>query len=554
MKKLQATLALFMIVTLTGCSATKGIPTFAQSPNKASTVETVSVSSLSETAQDWFSDRDLSGDYSITSSTSISLEGSTATVKGSGASVSGSAVTIFKEGVYLLSGNLTDGQIVIDAEKKDKVQLVLHNVQISSQTSAPIYVKKADKVFISLEDGTENTLANGGSYVPIDDNNIDSVVFSKTDLTINGSGALTILAEAGHGIVSKDSLTIGSGTYQITAAEHGITGKDSIAIAAGSLNITAGEDGIHAKNSDDTTLGNLYIAGGTFVIETAGDAVSATGDIQIDGGSFRLTTGGGSKAAEMKANDKNGFRGGWFGSNSQAQDTTDSVSAKGIKADGNLTVAGESFLLDTADDAVHAGGDLLISGGNWTISAGDDGIHADKNVTIQGGTFSIPYCYEGVEGLNVTMDDGDFDIISVDDGFNAAGGMDGSGSPNQNRGNHAIVINGGTIRILSDGDSLDSNGSITLNGGKLNLTCNGNGNTAVDCDGSYTNNGAEIITNDGSEENGGSFGPGHGGMHAGFSGMPDGQQRPGGEPPIHGDRGFFQGKMPPGNDGPQPPA
>lgn len=533
MKLFKALFLLIMAMALTGCASEKQLPSVTETTQSTTLPASIADNSL-------FSERDLAGTYDESSAVSISLNGTYAAVNGSGASVSGTTVTITEEGVYLLSGSLDNGQIIVDANKNDKIQLVLDNASITSQTSAPVYIRKADKVFITLADGSENCLENSGSYAAIDDSNIDSVIFSKADMTLNGNGELTILANAGHGIVSKDSLTIGNGIYWITAAEHGITAKDNLSIAAGSLNITAGEDGIHAKNSEDTALGNLCIAGGELVIESGEDAVFASGSLRIDGGSYRLTTGGGSKAGSMKPGDS---RGGWFGWDMRMTDSNaDTPSAKGIKSDGTITVTAGVFFLDTADDAVHAGGDILISGGDWSISTADDGIHADQNVIIQDGSFRIPYCYEGVEGLNVTVDGGTFDITSTDDGFNAAGGMDASSGFRAPGGSsNAITINGGSITIVSDGDSLDSNGSITLNGGKLRLVCNGNGNTAVDCDGNFVNNGADITTNDGSE-NGTEFG-----MHRGmgkfgkdeFKNMPDGRTTP-------RDNGGFRPKSAPG--------
>ena len=157
---------------------------------------------------------------------------------------------------------------------------------------------------------------------------------------------------------------------------------------------------------------------------------------------------------------------------------------------------------------------MSITGGAWTIRTGDDGIHADAAVVIQAGTFSIPYCYEGVEGQSVTIDGGALDITACDDGINAAGGADGSGMDlgfgKQDRfaadGTCFITINGGTITIVSDGDSIDSNGNLTVNGGTLDLTCSGNGNTAIDTNGTYTNNGGDVTTNDGSESGTGGMG------------------------------------------------
>ena len=178
----------------------------------------------------------------------ITLSGGSASSDSDAVQISGSTVTITDEGTYILSGTLNDGMIVVSAEDTDKIQLVLDNVEITSSDSAAIYVLEADKVFITTASGSENSLANGGEYVAIDDNNIDAVIFSKSDLTLNGAGTLTINAAAGHGVVSKDDLVLTSGAYTITAASQGLSGKDSVRIANGTYTITSGKDGIHAEN------------------------------------------------------------------------------------------------------------------------------------------------------------------------------------------------------------------------------------------------------------------------------------------------------------------
>ena len=451
--------------------------------------------------------------------------------------ISGSQVIISAEGIYRLSGTLEDGQIVINAADTDKVQLVLDGVTIHSATSAAIYALEADKVFVTLADGSENTLSNDGSYVAIDDNNIDAVIFSKTDLTLNGSGSLTIQAQAGHGVVSKDELVVTGGSYTVTSASHGMTGKDSVAIAGGVFTITSGKDGIHAENTEDTTLGALYIAGGSYTIHAQGDAISASGTLQIDGGAFELTTGEGSASVEMSTGDNLTAGGLGRSATISTQETTttetDTISQKGIKGESTYTINGGTFTINSADDCLHAGGAMVIAAGEFNLSSGDDAVHCDDALTIQSGTFTIPYCYEGIEGLSITIEGGTFDITSHDDGLNAAGGADSSGfggfggRPQDTFASSSdsfITINGGTFTIVSGGDSVDSNGDLTINGGTLDLTCNGSGDTALDCDGTYTNIGGDVTTNDGSESNPGGM-TGGGGM---------GGQRPdrgGGQPP-----------------------
>lgn len=522
---------------LSGCAAAQAEDTKGsqEDTTQEDTVPTtVSVSQM-------FSDSDLEVGYDDLTSAHITLSGTTATCDSDAVQISGSQIILTEEGTYILSGTLEDGMVIVDAEDSAKVQLVLDNVQIGSSTSAAIYVRSADKVFITTAPDSQNTLSNGGEYVAIDDNNIDSVIFSKADLTLNGSGTLTISAAAGHGIVSKDDLVLSGGTYEITAASHGISGKDSVRIASGSYTITSGKDGIHAENADDTTLGFLYIEDGTFTIHAQGDGLSAGVYLQIEGGDFSVTTGEGSASVTLETDSMGGGPGSFGAPADSTTEEDDTVSQKGVKADGTLTISGGSFQIDTVDDAIHANEDLLITGGEFHLSTGDDGIHTDTALTIQDGTFTIPYCYEGIEGLSITIDGGTYDITSADDGLNAAGGADSSGFGGRMPGQEGfggssdsfIVINGGEFVIVSTGDCIDSNGSLTINGGAVDLTCNGSGNTALDCGGTYANNGGTVTTNDGSENNPGQMGGqpgdrGQGGQPGGMGVRPGGMgQDPG---------------------------
>lgn len=546
---------LLSLALLAGCGqassgATSDAPAQSTAPAQSAATRTAA-------AGDWFSDRDLEQGYDASDAVAVALQGQSVSCASGAVDIDGGNITLREEGVYLFSGTLTDGQIVVDAGQQSKVQIVLDNASITSASSAAIYCLEADKVFLTLADGSENTLANGGCFE--DDTNVDGAVFSRTDLTLNGSGSLTVESPAGHGVVSKDELTITGGSYTVTAAAHGFAGKDSVAVAGGSFAVTAGKDGFHAENKDDDTQGAVCLAGGSFAVVAGGDGISAAAGLQIDGGDYTLTTGGGSAAATGKAGDtmprQPGLREFTAEEPAGTQDGEASAgSCKGIKAGGNLVIQGGTFVLDTADDAVHANGDGTIGGGSWTIRTGDDGIHADGAVTILGGEFSIPDCYEGIEGQTVTMEDGTLDITASDDGINAAGGADGSGADfgfgarDQFAADAdcAVVINGGTITIVSDGDSIDSNGSLTVNGGTLDLTCNGNGNTAIDASGTFTHNGGTITTNDGSESGTGGVGGGVGGGR-----MPGGS-RDGARPdhaPQDGDL-----PQPPDGDPPRPVA
>ena len=209
-----------------------------------------------------FTERDLSGEYDESEAVKITLSDDASEVNGnaSGVSIEGNTVTITEEGTYHFTGTLSEGQIIVDADEA-KVQIVLDGVEITCEESAAVYVKSADKVFVTLQDGSQNSLSHTGAYVAVDDNNIDAVIFAKSDLTLNGTGTLTIHAEDGHGIVSKDDLKISGGTYEITAAKHALSGKNSVRIADGTFTLTSGKDGIHVEN-EDTEKGFLYIADG----------------------------------------------------------------------------------------------------------------------------------------------------------------------------------------------------------------------------------------------------------------------------------------------------
>ena len=540
-------IALCTLMALSGCGAQASGEASSVPDPSPSQEAAVTTASTIDTAT-IFSDRDLEGTYDESAVIAIQLSGDSAACDSDAVTIEGSRITIGAEGVYVLSGTLADGQIVVNAGETDKVQLVLAGADITSSTSAAIYALEADKVFVTLAEGTENTLTNGGAYVAIDDNNIDAVIFAKTDLTLNGSGSLTVNAQAGHGVVSKDDLVITGGSYTITAASHGLSGKDSIAIADGAFSITSGKGGIHAENTDELSLGTLYITNGSYTITAQGDAVSAQGALQIDGGTFDLYTGEGSASVDMTTSDVSQMGGSRGGMDAQTEVTAtateeDTVSQKGIKGESTFTINGGVFTIDSADDCLHAGGAMTLAAGEFTLSSGDDAVHCDDALTIQSGAFTIPYCYEGIEGLSITIEDGTFDITSSDDGLNAAGGTDSSGfggfggQPQDTftaDSDSFITINGGTFTIVSSGDCIDSNGALTINGGTLDLTCNGSGNTTMDCDGTYANNGGNITTNDGSEVNPGQMGGGKGGAQSGGArqdgtnggGRPDGQTLP----------------------------
>ncbi len=493
--------ALSALLLLTGCSNQTNTDE-SNTPSLSKTQDSQTLLDISE----MFSDGDLDASYDENTSAMITLNGVDAECKSDAVNISGSTVTIQDEGTYILSGTLDDGMVVVNAESTDKVQLVLDGVSINSATSAAIYVAQADKVFITIADGSENSLSNGGEFVAIDDNNIDAAVFSKDDLTFNGAGTLTITSSAGHGVVSKDDLVVTNGDYSITAGEQGLSGKESIRIADGTFTITAGKDGIHAENTDDASLGFVYLANGSYHITADGDGISASNVIQIDDGNYIIKTGGGSETVTLDATGNWGWEHpGERQDKMQNTNTTeeDTVSVKGIKSARNLLVNNGTFEIDSADDALHSNANLTVNGGTWNISTGDDGLHADETTTVTAGSVAITQSYEGIEGQNITISGGSIELIASDDGLNAAGGNDQSGNGGfggfQKGGfdiatDSTITISGGSIHINASGDGVDSNGSLIVTGGETYVSGPTNdGNGSLDYNGEATISGGIFL-------------------------------------------------------------
>ena len=520
-------LALFCATALSmtavaGCTGTKSSTGNVVSSETETNAEETSAQSEAGTfsSADMFTERDLAGTYEESGAVYVTLSDDGITGETDGVAINGQMVTITAEGTYIFSGTLSEGQIVVDADNA-KVQIVFDNVDITCASSAAVYVKSAEKVFVTLAEGSQNTLRNTDEYVAIDDNNIDAVIFAKSDLTLNGTGSLTIVSAEGHGIVSKDDLKITGGTYDITAAGHALSGKDSVRIADGTFILTAEKDGIHAENADDEEKGYIYIADGDFTITSDGDGMDASNIVQIEDGTLDITAGGGAaNSLKTHESDMPGGPGGGMPQNGERPDgesmpqmgekpdgenmpqdtTTDEsgTSTKGIKAGGGMYLNGGTYQIDSADDSIHSNANITIADGTYTLATGDDGVHADDALIVNGGTITVTESYEGLEGLTVTINDGTIDITARDDGINTAGGTDQSGfgtfgdhfkgmdsaddETEETTDNEMwMELNGGYIHILAGGDGVDSNGDLTINGGEIYIDGpSDNGNSAID--------------------------------------------------------------------------
>ena len=391
-----------------------------------------------------------------------------------------SAYHITSGGTYTLSGTISDVMVTVDAKDAD-VNIILNGAVIKNTKGPAIYVREADKVAITLAEGTTNTLSDGTSYsIKDSDSTLDAAIFSRADLTINGSGTLVLNGNYKHGIVSKDDLIISSGTLKITSNKVGLNGKDCVKINSGNITINAGSDGIRSDNDEDSSKGYVYLCGGTVNITAGNDGIQAETVVKVENVALTVKAGGGSSAA-LTASDE---------------------SYKGIKAGSDIYISGGTFNINSLDDCIHSNGTITISGGAYTLSSGDDGVHADTDLAVSGSStkLSITKSYEGIEATNLLISGGNISITASDDGLNAAGGSDassasgrpGMGSFSSSTGK--IVISGGTLYIKANGDGLDANGTLAITGGAITVVGPVNGDTAIlDFDVSGTISGGTFI-------------------------------------------------------------
>lgn len=511
--------AVIMAMSVTACSTVKNSGTeISAAQTSAGLADGATVNGI-YSYDDMFTERDLDVGYDESSAVKINLADDSSTVTvgddteadaseadetkaddsetnetetaSSGVSISGNIITITKEGTYVFSGALSEGQIVVDADSA-KVQLVLDNADITCASSAAIYVKNADKTFITLAEGSENILMNTAEYEAIDDNNIDAVIFSKDDLTLNGKGTLTINSEYGHGIVSKDDLKLVGGTCNITAKNHALSGKDSVRIAAGTYNLTSGKDGIHSENADDDEKGFVYIASGDFTIESTGDGIDASYVVQIDDGDFDITAGDGAENATKTHKDIPGggagdnMGGGAPGGDKPSGEAPSGEAPSGGPSSGSASGKqtgqtppdrpdGDSFDGSRPDEKAsdNTGGQTAQTPPDKPGTDTSDAQQSDKNSQSKdiadNTTASGASSDTGSEAASSTSSDTDSEAAS------STSSDTDSTSTKGIKSDGALYVNGGTFTINSADDAFHSNSDVTINDGTYTISSGDDG-------------------------------------------------------------------------------
>lgn len=480
---------------------------------------------------------EITGEFSITST-----DGSTVTQNDS-------VYTITQAGEYTVTGLLSEGQIVVDADDNAEVTIALNGTSITCSSGSPIYIKNADNVKIKSEENTYNCIVDARAEADGNSDNSSSengnaAIYAACDLKLVGKGALSVTGNYNNGIQSKDDISIKNVTIKVNAVNNAIKGNDEVAIESGEIiAISRKGDGIKTSNSSLSTKGkqkgNVIISGGNIDIYAACDGLDAAYGVDVSGdGNLNIYTdtysdyseavaanNSGSSASsvgnppdmnnsssnsgnnpDMKGNFGSGNRAanGMPGNNSSGNSSKKSYSTKGIKAESEINISGAAINISSTDDGIHANSDsgvletgedgkgiISISGGTITISTGDDGIHADKELNITDGYINVLTSYEGLEAITINISGGQSFVYAADDGINACTG-DGTSTP-------LINITGGYVDVTTgsgDTDGIDSNGSYTQSGGMVFVkggSSSGQVSGSIDVDGNITITGGTCV-------------------------------------------------------------
>lgn len=350
---------------------------------------------------DLFTERDLAQTADTSDATTLSL-------------VSGEDVQISEEGVYVISGEATDVTITVEADKTEKVQLVLDGVSITNTDFPAIYVKSADKVFVTTAERTTNVLTVSGNFVDDGETDTDAVIFSRDDLVLNGLGTLEVNS-TDNGIASKDDLKVTGGTYVITVADDALEANDAICVAGGELSVTSDQDGLHADGDDsDDTVGYIYLGGGTLDVTAGDEGICATTYLQIDGGSVTVSANEALEATYVQIN------GGTVDLTASDDGINASYESSGIGTP-TIEIRGGTITVSVGagdTDALDSNGDIVMSGGQLDISA-QSAFDFNGTASFTGGTITV----NGEQVSEITnsrggggMVDFDYDDYDDDDG------------------------------------------------------------------------------------------------------------------------------------------
>ena len=417
--------------------------------------------------------------YDESRAAQITLTDQTATVTGQGASFSGQTLTITQGGTYVLTGSGKNIKLVVEAADTDQVHLVFQNLTLEGE-GALLRINKAQEVVISLTEGSQNALTESQAS---DDEEVKATIHSQVPLTLNGTGNLTLTALTKNALEVEDDLKVLGGTYTVKAANHGFKAEGALAIEAATLTIEAGKDGLHAEHDETTERANISLNPTQLSIAAIEDGVDAGNELTIKGGTITVSQSeeglearvirqlGGDVTIKSSDDGVNAST----GSSSKTSDTSTTSKTSDANTTSNTADTSSSASQATTDSATAS---IAASQATATPVATSqaDQANKDKNQTPpappagqappQGG--QPPQNGQGPGGM-------------------PPGGQEESDPSLQ------IILEGGTLTIDAEGDGIDSNGTVTINGGSL--VVNGSiqgGNGPLDASGDITITGGTV--------------------------------------------------------------
>ena len=378
--------------------------------------------------------------------------------------------------IYELSGTSNDGSIKLYSSKKQA--LVLDGLELTSTKGAAINNQGKKKCFVVVK-GT-NVIKDATTYssTPADEDE-KAALFSEGELVFSGNGTLTVTAQGKSGITSDDYVHfMESQVINVTSsAGHGIRGKDAVIISDGTVSVSVSANMKKGITSDSL----VCINGGETVVNVSGAAAYDSEDaeykgtagikadylFEINAGSLSITntgTGGKGISGDLTGCFNGGYvrvvtKGSNYGqssSNRYGSGSSNSVSAKGIKFDGNLFFTGGTVIVNcSAHEGIESKGNITVTDGVvYSYSAADDAMNSAGTFTIQGG-YVCGYAVKN-DGLDAN---GNF-YIKGGTVYAIGKAQPEVGIDANTEGGYKLYVTGGTIIAiggLESGSSLSQN-------------------------------------------------------------------------------------------------
>ncbi|GAB3020419.1 hypothetical protein GCM10011376_23480 [Nocardioides flavus (ex Wang et al. 2016)] len=309
----------------------------------------------------------------------VSLADSSATSDSDAVTSEDGTVTITAAGTYRLHGELA-GQVVVDSAADGVVRLVLDDATITSETTSAINVVDAESVVVVLADGSDNSLTDASTYDDTSEEASTGALYSTADLTIGGSGSLTVTGNANNGVVGKDGLVISGGSIEVTSVDDGIIGKDYLVVSDGDVTIDSVDDGLKSDNTTDAGAGFVLVEGGSIQISSQDDAVKGV-QVLVSGGAIDVAGSNEAIEGSLIIIDDGDIELHSADDGINVTSSDDSAATDGT-AGGQPGMGGGGM---EADDSLN----LVINGGTIEVWSSGDGLDSNGYATITGGDITV---------------------------------------------------------------------------------------------------------------------------------------------------------------------